>query len=635
MQFITVLLLCVFLPASIFGASDYRPPEADSKISHYLDIAAFFKESGEYEKAKGVLETTGTLNRDIRSSRLLGRLDYLSGNSKQALEILDRDGKNNWLDSLYLGLACEDLGRVRAAIKYYKHSLRFRKTSVALFRLGKIHRQRREYRTAIRYFLALIDWDPSIRPAYYYLGQCFYNQSRHEKAYKYLAKAIRFYPENTEMNTLLGKVKNKLGRSFFQAKRAKVEKERRRVKLPYYIPQEGIPSIRVGLGEGLEKISFSCPGDFVVSDSRISFKGKKENFYTIVFTPGKITLKDYAASIRYASFSLPVKITALGTEGKRAPFYILDLSYGQKTFWHKRIDRAYRGDLELLNSGKGFTLVNILSVEAYLCGVLAAEMPSKSNPQALQAQAVAARTFAVKNRNRHENKGFDLCADVHCQFYQGLSVETAATTRAVNKTRGEILAHNRRPIETLYHSNCGGCLASDTFGQHKYLANKLDRNKGLIPASSHEEEMWFLEAPSAFCARGANSKFRWQRIYDQEDFLIAFGFDLTDLRQVAPKAKGECFHYKEIEVITASGKKKLSGDFTIRNFFDRLRSSAFKLEIKRSAQGSPQLLIFWGAGFGHGSGLCQEGALAMAKEGFNYRQILKHYYPKAELINAY
>ena len=325
----------------------------------------------------------------------------------------------------------------------------------------------------------------------------------------------------------------------------------------------------------------------------------------------------------------------MGPEKEKSPFYILSFSSGKGDFWHKERDRAWRGDLEVAIKGGTLSLINILSVEEYLYGVLSAEISSKAHPQALKAQAVSARTFAFRNLRRHEKDGFNFCPHVHCQVYQGVSAQTPFTDKAVRDTRGEIIVYEDKPIEIFFHANCGGCLASDVFGQSYYLKEKMDSFSLGMPRSAYEEEHWFFDLPLAFCSKRGGSEFRWQRVYDEEDFFIAFGKKLEDLKDIILKEKGDCFRYKEIEVITSGGRKSLKGNLGIRNYFDHLRSSAFKIEKRLSPQGQLTMLFFWGAGFGHGAGMCQDGAVNMAEDGYKYHQIINHYFPKAKIKKLY
>jgi hypothetical protein len=153
--------------------------------------------------------------------------------------------------------------------------------------------------------------------------------------------------------------------------------------------------------------------------------------------------------------------------------------------------------------------------------------------------------------------------------------------------------------------------------------------------SPYEEERWFIDKPASFCADSGGGNYRWQRVYDAQDFFFIFGFPLSDLKKIVPLERGICPYYKSLSILKLQERDSIKGDLKIREYFDKLRSSSFKCEIKFSPQGQAQLLIFYGAGFGHGVGLCQDGAKAMADKGYDYKQILRHYYPNTEIKKAY
>ncbi len=606
------------------------------KINNYLDSAAIFKESGEYEKAAKVLKQALKSSPNEQLYRYLARIEYLCGRSKSARYFLQKISNKDWLDFLYLGLVYEDLGKVSPAVKSYLSSRALRENSIALLRLGKIYRAQNQCEKAAEFFSALIKFDPSIRLAYSYLGECLYRRKDYEKTYEALAKAIGFYPAHSKTNQILIEVKKGLGEKFFAKRKETEQAKRTKVKVSSYQPQKNIPLVKVGLAVNLENFSFFCGGDFTASDNQSFFQGKKDKFYTAVLESGQLVLYEFTADsrIKSAVFNFPVSISSRFKLGQKAPFYILDITYGKDNFWQRKIDRVLRGDFQVISRDNKITLINVVSIEEYLYGVLAAEISANAHPQALKAQALAARTIAYQKLKRHQRQGFDLCADVHCQVYQGLSAETQSTKKAVDQTRGQILVYHNEPREIFYHSNCGGCLSADIFGEVEYLQEKTDSFSLKLPGSAYAEECWFLEQPLTFSS-SSGSDFRWQRVYDEEDFLAAFGFPLENITAVIPKQKGDCFHYQELDVFTAQGQKSLKGDLNIRNYFDNLRSSAFKAEIKLSAAGKPKMLFFWGAGFGHGAGLSQKGAMNMADRGYNYKQILKHYYPKSSLKKLY
>ena len=604
------------------------------KINNYLDLGLLFKESGEYDKAIDLLEQGTVISKDERLIKSLGKLSYLNGQPEKAYDFFKNIKNKDWISFLYLGLIQEELGKRQTAVKFYLKSIELHKNSIAFFRLGKIYRYQKNYEQAIDMFSNVLKLDPSVRLANYYLGECLYKVKKIEKAYNYLTKTKGFYPDNKFLNKEIKKVKKELGEDYFKKITDKKEIQRKEVEVPSYIEEIDLPRVRVGLSKDLESFSFSCGTDFVISDSKSNFKGKKDKFYKVIIKKDKIYFADYKNNKKYQSFGSPVRIKSLTVGDKKYGFYVLDMLHGSGNFWHKQVDRAYRGDLHVAAKKNKGTLINVLSVEEYLYGVLSAEIPAHSKEEALKSQAVAARTHVYKNMGRHKKDGFNLCADVHCQVYQGISSETAATNKAVKDTKSEIIGYVSKPIETFYHANCGGCLSSDIYGKFNYFANKIDSIDGTIPETPYEENVWFENIPNHFCSNISKGKHRWQRIYDEEDFRIAFGYKLKDLKTIFPLEKGECSRFKKIEVYTLKGKTVLKSGLKIRNYFDKLRSSLFKYETKLSKTKDINMLFFWGSGFGHGTGLCQEGAMGMAEQGYTYEEIIAHYFPNTKIIKV-
>ncbi|MDP2924598.1 MAG: SpoIID/LytB domain-containing protein [Candidatus Omnitrophota bacterium] len=613
-----------FLPYS-FAQEDKAP-----EINNYLDIAATFKEKMDYGRAIIALEALIGQSSNKKPRYLLGKLYYLNGNSQKALEILTNLKEKDWLVFLYLGLIYEDLGKQSCAVTNYLYSLKLKKNIIALYRLGKTFYHAKNYKKSAIFFSDTLALDSSIRLANYYLGDCFLKMGNYEKAYSYASKGINFYPNNDNVKKQLSEAKQNLGEYFFAQIKQMAEKTRTMVKLMFYAQEKNAPLINVGIANDLQKFTFRSGGPFTIKDSKKSFRAVKDKYYTLILKDKRLFLIDYDKKTVYAKLKSPIKI-----KGQGYPFYILDVLYGKGNFWHKKIDRIYRGDLKVVLNNT-ILLINILSVEEYLYGVLPAEISSRASKQALKAQAVAARTIAFKSiGQRHKAEGFDVCADIHCQVYQGMSVETAQTNQAVDETKGEVLLYNSQPFEALYHANCGGCLRRDVFGEKDCYVNKFDSKKEYTKLSSYEEELWFSAEPESFCLNPDRSNYRWQRVYDAEDFFLVFGFPLRDLKAIVPLAKGDCPYYQAIDVRKATGALTIGGNLRIRDYLDKLRSSSFKVEIKFSPQRKAQLLFFWGAGFGHGAGLCQDGARAMAEQGYTYIEILKHYYPKANIKQVY
>jgi stage II sporulation protein D len=597
----------------------------------FLDTAASCKEAMNYKEAISVIENNKGLLSQASETNFLCRLYYLDGQSKKAIETLSTIEDKDWISYLYLGLSYEDIGETTLAVKNYLQSLKLNENFIALYRLAKIYYKRKSYAKASRFFSKLIALDSSTRFANYYLAECFLKTGDYKRAYTYSAKSINFYPDNKDIKTQLLVIKDKIGKAFFVEAKRTVERARDIVKLMFYKREKNVPAIKVGLATDLKDFTFRCGGNFTVSDAKNSFTGEKNKFYKILFQNKRLYLTDDRTGTVYKKFHNQVSIKSQGY-----PFYILDVNYGRSNFWHKKVDRIYRGDFKLI-ANKDITLINIVSIEEYLYGVLPAEILASSDKEALYAQAVAARTIAFRSikQQRHSSEDFDVCADTHCQVYQGMSVETAATNKAVDETKGQIVLYKSEPIEAIYHSNCGGCLRPDVFSKKEYYAKGSDSMKNNCPMSFYEEEDWFTSFPENFCAHSYKTNYRWQRVYDEEDFLLAFGYPVKNIVSITPQEKITCGAYKLVRIETSKDKTDIKGDFNIRNYFDKLRSSAFKVDVKFSSQGQAKMIFFWGAGFGHGVGMCQEGAQFMAKSGFTYQEIIRHYYPYTEIVKRY
>ncbi len=610
----------------------------NADIRVYLDLAALYKDQGRYSDAIAILEKVKDCFHDVQL--LLGELYYLNGEDKRALSCftsLLKEKEYQWLASLYLGLIHEARHKESLALQYYRRSFDLKNNSLSAYRLGKLLYHRREYDKAVKYFRQSIEIDSSIRPAYYFLARSFYEARNYEQAYTYFAKALNFFPEQKTIKEELDKVKEKLGRQYFVSRQEQVSRVREEKKLAAYQSQPPeIPRAKVGIIEEASQFSWKCGSDFEVRGQDKRIKAFADTFYTAVYRS-----KDRVAVYNQDKKKLIAILTApLFIEGTTHPFYLLDVTTGKGDFWQKNIDTVYKGDLEIITGSQGLAVINCLDLETYLYGVIAAEILSSSPLEALKAQAVAARTIAFRNFGRHKRDGYDFCNSTHCQVYRGVTVETAATTRAVDETKGEIMTHNGEPIEAFYHANCGGCLRNDIYGQQPFLfSNKRDQRKEIFDHSPWGLEQWVKQVPPAYCHPSRRNNYRWQRIYDAEDFELVFGYPLNELKTIYPRERGDCGHIKKLQVDTGSRKLTVEKDVPVRDYLGSLKSSAFLLEIRGSEksfkQNSPSLLIIWGAGFGHGGGMCQEGAISQAKEGFTYQDILKHYYKDIEIKRAY
>ncbi|MBI5236796.1 MAG: SpoIID/LytB domain-containing protein [Deltaproteobacteria bacterium] len=276
-------------------------------------------------------------------------------------------------------------------------------------------------------------------------------------------------------------------------------------------------------------------------------------------------------------------------------------------------NKSYRGVIEIYDEGKGLMIVNELSVEAYLAGIVSNEIPAGWPEDALKAQAVIARTYALYHKKKRLNDKYHIEGSVLGQVFGGMASENPATTRAVDDTKGEIVAYNREPALTVYHSNAGG---------------RTDR--ALDVWSSDYPYLVSVESPYDSASPGLN----WEFAVQAGSFMTllnASGYSLTEPEGIYAESKTPSGRIKTLIVKDEkSGSVRLSGEDLRRLLgYSSLKSSIYKVSKTNG------LFIFTGKGSGHGVGLSQWGAKGMAENGYSYKKILMHYYPGTSIIKAY
>jgi len=310
--------------------------------------------------------------------------------------------------------------------------------------------------------------------------------------------------------------------------------------------------------------------------------------------------------------------------------------------------KRYRGVLKLFRSPDGrVTVVNRVGLEDYLRGVLPHEIGklTEATLEAGKAQAVAARTYALSYVGRRSDQGFDVYASVEDQLYGGAGDESPLTDRCVRETAGLVAAYQSRLIRANYFSTCGGVTANveDVWPEPAlpWLRSRPDSRR---------------EGEEAYCS--ASPQFRWTEIWGAQEFLdlvnrtypalvaplpLGGATRLVDVRVRSRSASGRV---AELEIETDVGLLVVRGDSARRVLLrparstgaggpgTLLRSSFFKVALVRDGDGRPEAVVATGAGFGHGVGMCQWGALGMARQGRDFRAILEHYFAGVRVIPA-
>ena len=277
--------------------------------------------------------------------------------------------------------------------------------------------------------------------------------------------------------------------------------------------------------------------------------------------------------------------------------------------------RRYRGALELRHKSGGLTAVNIVPVDGYLRSVVPEEMPVDWPAEAIKAQSVAARSFALASRGRHASEGYDLCTTTHCQLYTCTTAEKSASNAAIKATRGEVLTYGGKPIEALFHTDSGGM-------------------------TENSEDVWGSHVPYLRAAKDTPAKtMPWTKAISRADLerkLAAKGHDIGKVRSLvlSPLAIGRSAKDRtasgRVKTMTVKGTKgtaTLSGT-TWRSLLG-LKSTLFDAKLAKD------MVTFTGYGSGHGLGISQWGAERMAAKGASYAEILHHYYTGTKMQQLY
>lgn len=380
-------------------------------------------------------------------------------------------------------------------------------------------------------------------------------------------------------------------------------------------PEE--PIVRVGLRVAETEVEITAPGGLRIFDG---LTGER-----ISDAPPAGLLRAFAdrGSIRFDGAAVPLP-GGTGPVRLEAPGDGLLVVEGL----------AYRGRLELLAAAEGgVTVVNILPLEEYLLGVVPLEIGPRTSAElaAVQAQAIAARTYAVAHLGGHAELGFDLYGTVADQAYGGVSAERPEATDAVRSTAGRILTYEGLPIRAYYHSTCGGSTAAVEEVMDRAAAPYLRSVSDRAPDGSD----WCSISP----------RYRWTGEWSREALN---GQVLEEVARMFASRVSEAGPIENLVVLeqTESGRvrsvalrgpgselvlERLDIRFALRDAERRILGST-DFDVEPSPGGGVRI---HGRGFGHGAGMCQWGAIARARAGQSAEEILATYYPGAALTRVY
>jgi len=400
-------------------------------------------------------------------------------------------------------------------------------------------------------------------------------------------------------------------------------------------PEEA--AVRVGLAWGKAQLRLGADGPFKISEQGGQHRVRESSSAQVVAIELLRGGPDARVAVVSDSGEREEMEPPLGI-APRAPTLLKYLDSNRKDAV------AYRGEFEILAGSAGMTLVNVIGIQDYLRGVVPCEMSRNYPAEALKAQAVTARSYALASGARHQAQGFDLCNAEHCQVYGGTSSENPATDSAVEQTRGEVLTCNGRIMAAPYSAVCGGITEASP-GRDSCLRSQKDFDpaddiKMRLPADEAGWRDYFRQAPAVNCCQPKLcplDRFRWVdvRRRDELEQSLADVVNVGTLLSLRPLERGPSGRITRLEVLGTRGKSVLSPESVIRRALGGLRSSAFVVDAYAEGDAPPVVFVFWGAGTGHGAGMCQVGAAGQAAKGKNYREILRWYFPDCALERRY
>lgn len=371
-------------------------------------------------------------------------------------------------------------------------------------------------------------------------------------------------------------------------------------------------------------------------------------------------------------------------------FDLKAVTIGAHFHWERQEDLRFKGALNLVIDKDSIVFINQVDAEEYLSSVISSEMSAHASGELLKAHAVISRSWLLsqveKNfkqtsappeyRNNYRDKEalirwydredhqiFDVCADDHCQRYQGITrTSTPIVQEAIQETRGEILTDGRSICDARYSKCCGGI--TELFENcwepvpHSYLVALRDSKEKTFPDLTNEEEAgkWIRTSPEAFCNtdqktvlsqilnhydQETSDFYRWQIIYTQKELADLIhrksGIDFGEILDLIPLERGTSGRIVRLKIVGTHQTFTIGKELEIRRTLSEshLYSSAFVVDKEDIRYGIPQSFILKGAGWGHGVGLCQIGAAVMSTRGYDYRAILNHYFPGAEIEKRY
>lgn len=443
------------------------------------------------------------------------------------------------------------------------------------------------------------------------------------------------------------------------------------------------PLITVGILTD-KKVTFELYGDYRTSTITKNLNGR----FTAEIINGEIICKSANEKLNSKD-----ELIFEPKDNITDTFLIRNVTIGVKFHWERKEKERFSGLLKLKKDKDKIAVINLLPIEKYLTSVISSEMSAKSSLQLLKAHAIVSRSWLlaqiekskslkkakskysssfesanehIKWYDREDHELFDVCADDHCQRYQGVTkVFTEIAHDAVTQTHGIVLMSGDNICDARYSKSCGGI--SESFQnvwepmRYDYLTSINDykfppENFNTDFSIERNAVRWVKGNPASYCNttdkkilsqvlldydQETTDFFRWKIVYTQaelsEIIKTKSGMDFGNILDLIPIERGKSSRLIKLKIVGSNKTMIVGKELEIRKFLSKshLYSSAIIIEKSDIQNGVPQKFEIFGAGWGHGVGLCQIGAAVMTEKGHEFDEILLHYFKNAELKKIY
>jgi SpoIID/LytB domain protein len=439
------------------------------------------------------------------------------------------------------------------------------------------------------------------------------------------------------------------------------------------------PTMAVGVIDRQAKIA-GCLNGLYSGDGF----GSASGIFSAQAAAGNILLTD--AEGREVAGGTSIRLTAT----KDSTFTLFDVVIGNRFHWERTEEQVFQGNLILkLREDGTIAAINEIGLEDYLRSVISSEMSAAAPIEFLKAHSILSRSWLLAAlKRKKEGKGrtagaghmaegegeivrwyeqedhdlYDVCADDHCQRYQGVTkIFSPHVEQVVGETHGKVLAYEGEICDARYSKACGGLTEEfPTAWEDKkvpYLTSIPDSSAQYGPVSTEEQAThWVLSEPVAYCNtkdkallerilpafdQETGNFFRWETAYSRKELEEILreksGFDFGTLKEIRPLQRGPSGRIYRLQIVGSKKSLIVGKELEIRRWLSEthLYSSAFVITVERDLSGEVSSFTLHGAGWGHGVGLCQIGAAVMAAQGFKAEEILRHYFPGAEIARIY